>query len=110
MRGLASLRYGKTAARRNRDATGCRQAYADAGVERGEHMRRLYGDVYSCGSGWRNASTAGPSLDEPVFRHRLGRVKVGVWIRDAEGIERAFSEALQRHARSDMPDSVVRKP
>lgn len=44
---IGALKYGKTGQNKNKDLSGCRAEYARAGIKRGEHMSRLYGDIYS---------------------------------------------------------------
>ena len=47
---VCPLRYRKTGQKSNKDETGNRAAYTAIGLKRGEHMRYIHGDIYSCGS------------------------------------------------------------
>lgn len=74
---VCPFQYIKTAQGDNKDLSGNRQAYKDAGLKRGEHMSKLYGDIYSCG--WSSRGS-GVKRKKGVkkFRHKLKPFKVGV--------------------------------
>lgn len=76
---VAALRYSKTGQAKTKDLTGCRKAYAEVGVKRGEHMRKLYGDTYSCGMRSKsNRMNADWEVGEAYFKHTLKPFKMGV--------------------------------
>lgn len=80
---IAPLMYGKTSQGINKDLSGCRQEYARVGVRRGEHMRKLYGDVYSAGTSWHSNGVGKQKKGEnEYFRHKLKPIKLGVIIND----------------------------
>ena len=103
------LKYSKTGQSRNKDLTGNRKAYADAGIKRGEHMLKLYGNLYSCGMRSRgNSITAEDCAGEAFFKHKLTPFKVGVIVYDIEPIKKKMSELLKKYAKSN-PDKVIIK-
>lgn len=106
---VACLRYSKTGQAKNKDLTGCRKAYAAAGVKRGEHMRRLYGDKYKCGMRSRGQNiTAQNEPGEQWFKHILKPFKVGVLVKNKKAIDAAIAEAFRKYAKPN-PDKVLVK-
>ncbi len=93
---LPVMAYGKTSSTGG-DKSGCRQAYADVGLGRGEVLRKIHGEHYSCGIG-RKMSTKGKQLHNE-FQHRLKPFKVGVMTRDWDRLEHKFLALLRKHAR-----------
>lgn len=112
---IAPLRYGKTAQAKSKgkkeDATGCRQGYIDAGVHRGDHMRILYGDLYTCGMRNRkNAITAARQDDDSLFfKHQLKPFKVGVRVKDMDEIKHTFHEILRKNYRQKEDKYVIKE-
>lgn len=101
---ICSLRYGKTAQGGTKDLSGCRKAYAEVGVKRGENMRRLYGDVYSAGLSKNGNKAASYKHDgTKYFKHKLKPVKVGVKIHDKQAIEDMMNYILEKYA-EEKPD------
>lgn len=96
---ICPLLYGKTAQGGNKDLSGCRQAYFEAGLKRGEHMRKLYGDVYS--AGW---SSVGHRVGKykkdgtKYFKHKLKSVKIGVKIKNKQAIDDKMLELFRKYA------------
>ena len=89
--------------------TGNRKAYADAGIKRGEHMLKLYGNLYSCGLRSRgNSINSKDYAGEAFFKHKLTPFKVGVIVYDIEPIKKKMSELLKKYAKSN-PDKVIIK-
>lgn len=97
---IPALRYGKTGQNKNKDLSGCRAEYARAGLKRGEHMSKLYGDMYSATMEKYGHSTMQKLDDEPVnFKHHLKPFKLGVIVKDREAIEAKMRELLAKWAR-----------
>lgn len=96
---VSPLMYGKTAQQINKDLTGCRAEYLKAGVKRGEHMRKLYGDVYSAGLSY-HSNKAGESKDEGIkyFKHKLKPIKLGVILKDKNKIDNLMDKILKKYA------------
>lgn len=80
---IVPLTYGKTGQGNNKDLTGCRQAYADAGILRGKNMSQLYGNLYKAGMTNKDHSV-GNSIkrDYKIFKHKLKAFKIGIRIKD----------------------------
>lgn len=106
---VAPLRYDKTSQFSGKDESGNRAAYTKAGTARGEHMRALYGDKYSCGM---RGKTAGIKCEKKngkaYFQHRLTPWKVGVKVKNREAIEEKFKRLLEKYA-PYTPDKYVIK-
>lgn len=80
-----------------KDVSGCRAEYKRAGVTRGEHMKKLYGDLYSAGLTNKGISTNSKEC-AGRFKHKIKPFKVGVKIRNAEAINDAIKELLKKYA------------
>lgn len=94
---ICPFRYGKTSQGNNKDASGNRQAYIDAGLKRGEHMRKLYGDVYSCGMSEKRVSTNARAEEGVLyFKHDIKPFKVGCMI-DTEPIYAEIKRIMQKY-------------
>lgn len=97
---VAPLRYSKTGQAKNKDLTGCRKAYAEAGVKRGEHMRKLYGNIYSCGMRSKsNCITSQAEAGAAYFKHILKPFKVGVLVKDKEKIDAQMQYLFKKWAK-----------
>lgn len=96
----AILMYGKTGQAINKDLTGCRAEYLKAGVKRGEHMRKLYGDVYRAGVSSFSNRAGKQEVDEEVtyFRHKLKPLKLGVIIKNKEAIDNKMHNLFKKYA------------
>ena len=110
--GLASiqvcpLNYSKTGQKSSKDETGNRAAYTKAGLKRGEHMKILHGDIYSCGYASKTKSVMA-TAGAPVFKHKVKPFKVGVIVKDRNAIDRKMSEILKRNA-LQKEDKVIRR-
>lgn len=101
------LSYSKTGQNYNKDETGNRAAYTAAGIKRGEHMRIIHGDVYSCGYGKRTMTVANVRNGK-VFRHKLSVFKLGVMIKDKKAIDDKMEELLNKWGKPK-PDKVIVK-
>lgn len=105
----APLRYSKTGQGKNKDLTGCRKAYADVGIKRGEHMLKLYGNLYSCGlRSRRNGINAVDESGEAYFKHILKPFKVGVIVYDMKPIKSKMEKMLKKYSRPH-PDKAIIK-
>ena len=106
---IIPLRYGKTGQAHNKDLSGCRAEYLKAGLKRGEHMGKLYGDIYSCQMKRKRAFTTSGADGEAInFRHYLKPFKVGVVVYDMEPITTCFREILSKYA-EHKPDKSIFK-
>lgn len=107
---VCPLQYGKTAQGGNKDLSGCRKAYAEAGVKRGEHMRKLYGDVYSCGvsDAAKNCKEIDRASNDAKFKHKIKPIKLGVMVSDKKAIDDEMMRILAKYA-CDKEDSVAVK-
>lgn len=90
------LAYGKTSST-NGDRSGCRKAYEEVGIGRGDVMRKIHGDIYSCGIG-RKISTAGAQKHDQ-FQHRMKSFKVGVMTKNWPRFEHKLLALLRKHAK-----------
>lgn len=105
----AVLMYSKTGQQLNKDLTGCRAEYLKVGVKRGEHMRKLYGDIYSAGVSSRNNRAGKQETDETLyFRHKLKPIKIGVLINDKEKIEKMMLDLFKKYSKKK-PDKLIIK-
>lgn len=104
---VCPLRYGKTGQKSAKDETGNRAAYTAAGLKRGEHMRVIHGDIYSCGFSGRTASVMS-KMDGKYFKHKIKPVKVGAIIKNKEAIERKMLEIFAKYA-TPYGDKVIIK-
>ena len=106
---IVPLKYSKTGQGKNTDLTGNRKAYADAGVKRGEHMLKLYGDVYSCGMrSRRNMIYAEDEPGQAYFKHHIKPIKLGVLIKDSEAIKSKILETIRKNAGSNEDKAIMR--
>ena len=103
------LRYSKVGQAHNKDLSGNRAAYLQAGLKRGEHMVKLYPDIYSCRM-TRSGHHVRATTDEDAinFKHILKPFKVGVVVYDMEPITRTFQEILAKYA-EHKPDKTIFK-
>lgn len=94
---VCPFQYTKTAQGDNKDLTGNRMAYKDAGLKRGEHMSKLYGDIYS--RGWSSRGS-GIKRKEGVkkFRHKIKPFKVGVRVQNINLLKRDMLDIFAKYA------------
>lgn len=106
---IVPLRYSKTGQKHNKDLSGCRAEYLKAGLKRGEHMGKLYGDIYSCQMKHKRAfTTSGVDSEAINFRHYLKPFKVGVVVYDMKPITECFRSILNKYA-EHKPDKSIFK-
>lgn len=86
---VVPFRYAKTGQAKDKDLSGCRAEYLKQGILRGEHMRKLYGEIYSCGmvSGAKPGKQ-GDRRNQILFKHRLKQVKTGVIVYNMDNIKK----------------------
>lgn len=96
---VCPFQYIKTAQSDNKDLTGNRMAYKDAGLKRGEHMSKLYGDIYS--RGWSSRGS-GIKRKEGVkkFRHKIKPFKVGVRVQNLNLLKQDMLDIFAKYATS----------
>ena len=104
---LSPLRYGKVSERAVPDGSGCRKAYSELGLARGDAMRKLYGDIYSCGLSETNTTTAQTKTKKATFSHRLKPFNTGLIVKDARPIAKMLAEVLRDHANQEFEDNVL---
>lgn len=107
---VAPLRYSKTGQAKNKDLTGCRKAYAQAGVKRGEHMRKLYGNIYSCWMRSRsNCIKSQVEAGTSYFKHILTPFKVGVLVKDKEKIDSQMQYLFKKWAKEPKCSCIIKE-
>ena len=103
------LQYGKTAQNRSKDLTGCRGEYAKVGIKRGEHMRMLYGEIYSAGVQDRGHSVGAERCEDyEYFKHKLKPLKIGLRVLDKERMDVCMASLLKKYA-AVAPDKVIER-
>lgn len=108
---VSPLRYSKTGQAKNRDLSGCRAEYLKAGLKRGEHMMKLYGDVYKCTMKKRRNSVNIKCADEEAvnFKHYLKPFKVGVIVYDMEPIKQTMARIIKANAKPVEDKAIVKE-
>jgi hypothetical protein len=101
------LAYSKVPARATGDVSGCRKAYKDVGLGRGENMRHLYGDVYSCGYGGKVSSTSKCKSGE--FKHKLKPFKIGVMTKDWWRVKNKIRALFRKNAMNVTPTAKIKE-
>lgn len=91
------LRYSKIGQKSAKDESGNRAAYTEAGLKRGEHMRILHGDVYSCGYAKKTATVTATETGR-VFKHKIKPFKVGVMVKNKEALHERMGKLLRDYA------------
>jgi hypothetical protein len=95
---VVPFKYGKTGQAKNKDLSGCRAEYLKQGVKRGEQMRKLYGDIYSCGmASGAKPGRQGERRNQVLFKHRLKSIKAGVIVYDMDAIKNKFKEIVSKY-------------
>lgn len=94
---VCPFQYVKTAQGDNKDLTGNRMAYKDAGLKRGDHMSILYGDIYS--RGWSSqGSGVKHKAGTKKFRHKIKPFKVGVKISNEDMLKQKMLGLFKKYA------------
>lgn len=105
------LRYAKMGQQQNKDEdlSGCRAEYAKAGLKRGEHMGKLYSDIYRCTMTNKTRTVMAKPVEEAIyFKHIIKPFKVGVVVSDMDAIKNAVRGIIEKYA-SHKPDKTIRK-
>lgn len=111
---IVPFHYSKTAQDKHNgkeDVTGNRQAYKDAGLDRGKVMSELYGDMYS--RGWSDQGSGIKRIEgQKKFRHKIKPFKVGVRVKSLDILKQGMSELFAKYAteRPDKLETKVDKP
>lgn len=96
---IVPFHYSKTSQDRyngKEDSTGNRKAYIKAGLKRGEHMSKLYGDMYERGYSDRGSGTK--RTGKVKFRHKVKSFKVGVRCKNIDSLKREMALIFQKYA------------
>lgn len=106
----AVLMYGKTAQRINKDLTGCRGEYLKAGVKRGEHMRKLYGNIYSAGMSSRSNRAGKQNVTQQTyFRHKIKPFKIGVLIKNKNIIDNKMKVLFKKYSENKENKLIIKE-
>lgn len=105
---ISCFRYSKIGQKSGKDESGNRAAYTEAGLKRGEHMRILHGDVYSCGYTGKTASVMA-AKDGRYFKHKLKPVKVGAMLRDKWELHQQMVDILGKYAQPIEDRYIIKK-
>ncbi len=94
---VCPFQYIKTAQGDNKDLTGNRKAYKDAGLKRGEHMSKIHGDMYS--RGWSSRGS-GVKRKRGVkkFRHKVKPFKVGTRVSNIDELNQGMLDLFAKYA------------
>lgn len=99
---VVPMKYGKTGQNGNKDLSGCRAEYAKKGLLRGEHMRKLYGEIYSCGyAKGAKPGKQGERANKILFKHRLKPIKSGVIVYDMKAIQDKFKSIVNKYIKGE---------
>lgn len=97
---IVPFHYSKTSQDKHNgkeDVTGNRQAYKDAGLDRGKVMSELYGDMYS--RGWSDQGSGIKRIEgQRKFRHKVKPFKVGVCVKSLEILKQGMLELFGKYA------------
>ena len=95
---VVPFKYAKTGQAKNKDLSGCRAEYLKQGVKRGEQMRKLYGDIYSCGmASGAKPGKQGKRREQVLFKHRLKTIKCGTIVYNMKAIQDKFKEIISHY-------------
>lgn len=104
---ICPFRYGKTGQHSNKDESGNRAAYTQAGLKRGANMSLLHGDQYRCGFTKKTASTMSQK-EGKFFKHEMKPFQLGVMVKDPDAIKGKFLEIVKKYARTKEDKAVVK--
>ena len=103
---VVPFHYAKTAQDKHNgkeDTSGNRDAYIKAGLKRGEHMSKLYGDMYERGYSDRGSGTK--RTGKVKFRHKVKSFKVGVRAKNIQYLKNQLLSIFQKYA-TERPDKI----
>lgn len=95
---IVPFHYSKTAQDKHNgkeDSSGNREAYIKAGLKRGEHMSKLYGDIYQCGYSDRGSGIK--RTGKVKFRHKVKRFKVGVRCKNIDRLREQMLKIFEKY-------------
>lgn len=95
---IVPFHYSKTSQDRyngKEDSTGNREAYIKAGLKRGEHMSKLYGDIYQCGYSDRGSGIK--RTGKVKFRHKVKSFKVGVRCKNIDRLREQMLKIFEKY-------------
>lgn len=107
----ALLSYNKTGQAINKDLSGCRAEYLKAGVNRGEHMRKLYGNIYKAGISnvSHQVGKKEKDLDDRYFKHKLKPFKMGVLIKNQDLVDNKMKELFKKYATKKEDKLIIKE-
>ena len=95
---IVPFHYSKTAQDKHNgkeDSSGNREAYIKAGLKRGEHMSKLYGDIYQCGYSDRGSGIK--RTGKVKFRHKAKSFKVGVRCKNIDRLREQMLKIFEKY-------------
>lgn len=95
---IVPFHYSKTAQDKHNgkeDSSGNREAYIKAGLKRGEHMSKLYGDIYQCGYSDRGSGIK--RTGKVKFRHKVKSFKVGVRCKNIDRLREQMLKIFEKY-------------
>lgn len=95
---IVPFHYSKTAQEKyngKEDSSGNREAYIKAGLKRGEHMSKLYGDIYQCGYSDRGSGIK--RTGKVKFRHKVKSFKVGVRCKNIDRLREQMLKIFEKY-------------
>lgn len=95
---IVPFHYSKTAQDKHNgkeDSSGNREAYIKAGLKRGEHMSKLYGDMYERGYSDRGSGTK--RTGKVKFRHKVKSFKVGVRCKNIDRLREQMLKIFEKY-------------
>lgn len=95
---IVPFHYSKTAQDKHNgkeDSSGNREAYIKAGLKRGEHMSKLYGDIYQCGYSDRGSGIK--RTGKVKFRHKVKSFKVGVRCKNIDRLRERMLKIFEKY-------------
>ena len=107
---IPCMRYGKVGQQKTKDLTGCRAEYHKKGILRGEHMSKLYGDVYSAKmTNLAHHVHAKREAENVHFKHTLKPWKVGVIVYNQEPMEECMRNILKKNPTPIKNDCIIKE-
>lgn len=95
---IVPFHYSKTAQDKHNgkeDSSGNREAYIKAGLKRGEHMSKLYGDIYE--RGYSDRGSGIKRAGKVKFRHKVKSFKVGVRCKNIDRLREQMLKIFEKY-------------
>ena len=95
---IVPFHYSKTAQDKHNgkeDSSGNREAYIKAGLKRGEHMSKLYGDIYE--RGYSDRGSGIKRTGKVKFRHKVKSFKVGVRCKNIDRLREQMLKIFEKY-------------